>query len=430
MESNTLQFNVNKVFKPVYTTDCRYIDIHGGRGRGGSHFVTELFLQKITMPYYFRGYFIRKVKADIKQSLYQDFKDRLSEHATLTENDFIFNESEYSITCKFTGNTIKSRGTTSNKDRKANLKSIAGATDVAIEEADEIAESDFDQLDISLRTTKAPIRIYRVYNQPPKSHWIYRDYNLIEYEIIINGKVQTWYKPEPKSDSGICSIFSTYKDNLRNLNQTTIKRLEEFEYKNPEYYWNQVMGFISSGLKGQIYSGWKQCTNEEFNSIDETIIYGLDFGYSDHANALVGVKKHYDKRYCKQFLFESGLDNFELARRFTALGITENDIIIADPGGGGDLRIAELRNGIPVDGKTYYFTVLAATKNPGSVLYGINKIKGLDVYVTEESTDMWNEYYNYKWLLNANKEPTDQPNKSEDVDNTLDAFRYVEITQI
>lgn len=430
MDSNTLAFSVNKIYKPVYTTDSRYTDIRGGRGRGGSHFVTALFLQKITMPYYFRGYFIRKVKADIKQSLYQDFKDRISEHPTLTEEDFIFNESEYSITCKFTGNTIKSRGTTSNKDRKANLKSIAGATDVAIEECDEIAEEDFDQLDISLRTTKAPIRIYRIYNQPPKGHWIYRDYNLIEHEIIINGKPQIWYKAEPKTDSGILSVFSTYRDNIRNLNDTTIKRLEEFKYKNPEYYWNQVEGYISSGLKGQIYSGWKHCTNEEFNQIDEPIIYGLDFGYSDHVNALVGVKKSYDKRYIKEYMFESGLDNFELARRFNALGITEDDIIIADPGGGGDLRIAELRNGIDIDGHTYYFSVFAATKNPGSVLYGINKIKGLDIYVTEDSKNTWHEYYNYRWLLNANKEPTDKPNKADDKDNAMDAMRYVEITQI
>lgn len=430
MSNQKLRFSVNKIYKPDYTSGFRYRDIHGGRGRGGSHFVTQRFLEKITMPYYFRGYFIRKVKADIKGSLYQDFKDRVSEHPTLTEEDFIFNESEYSITCKFTGNAIKSRGTTSNKDRKANLKSIAGATDVAIEECDEISEEEFDQLDISLRTTKAPIVIYRIYNQPPKGHWIYRDYNLVEKEIVINGKPQIWYKAEVKSESGILSIFSTFRDNIRNLNDTTIKRLNEFKFRNPEYYWNQVEGYISSGLKGQIYSGWKACTNRDFDQIDEPIIYGLDFGYSDHVNALVGVKKHYDKRYVKEMLFESGLDNFELARRFIALGLNEDDIIVADPGGGGDLRIAELRNGIDIDGKTYYFSVFPATKNPGSVLYGINKIKGLDVFVTEDSANMWNEYYNYRWLLNANKEPTDKPNKADDMDNTLDAFRYTEITRI
>lgn len=430
MDAGRLTFKVNKIYKEDYTSKARYRDIRGGRGRGGSHFVTQRFLEKITMPYYFRGYFIRKVKADIKGSLYQDFKDRIDEHPTLTEDDFIFNESEYSITCKFTGNTIKSRGTTSNKARKANLKSIAGATDVAIEECDEISEEEFDQLDISLRTTKAPICIYRIYNQPPKGHWIYRDYNLIEVEIDINGKTQTWYKAEPKSDSGILSFFSTFRENLRNLNETTIKRLKEFRFKNPEYYWNQVEGLVSSGLKGQIYSGWNACTSDEYYSIDEPAIYGLDFGYSDHVNALVGVKKCYDKRYIKELLFESGLDNFELAKRFVTLGITEDDIIIADPGGGGDLRIAELRNGIDVDGKTYYFNVYSATKNPGSVLYGINKIKGLDVYVTEDSINMWNEYRGYLWLLNAHKEPTDKPNKADDMDNTLDAFRYVEITQI
>jgi hypothetical protein len=34
------------------------------------------------------------------------------------------------------------------------MKSLAGATHVLIEEADEVGEAEFDQLDLSLRTTK------------------------------------------------------------------------------------------------------------------------------------------------------------------------------------------------------------------------------------------------------------------------------------
>lgn len=423
-----IDFNVNSCFREVYETNCRIIDIHGGRGRGGSHFVTDYFLYKLTQPKYFRGYFIRRIKADIKQSLFQDIKDRIEEHPQLTMEDFVFNETNYTVRCKTTGNMIYSRGTEGNKSRKANMKSIAGATAVAFEEFEEIDEDDYDQLNVSLRTTKSRIEIFRIYNQPPVGHWLYRDYNLVEHTINIDGEDQLWYFPEVKKNHNILSIHTTFRHNIKNLNDTTVNELLRFKETRPEYYWNQIEGYINAGLKGQIYSGWKYCTTDQYNAIDETPIYGLDFGYSSHPTALVGVKRHYDTRYCKELIFESGLDNRELAKRLLSFGITDADIIIADPGAGGDLRIAELRNGIIIDGTTYYFNIYAATKNPGSVLYGINKIKGLHVVVTEDSNNMWYEYSKYKWILDANKKPTDRPNKAEDVDNTLDAFRYTEIT--
>lgn len=424
---------VNKCFEPVYSTNKRYIDIAGGRGRGGSHFVTQYFLERITMPYYFRGYFIRKTKADIKESLFRDFKDRVAEHPLLTEDDFIFNESNYSVVCKLTGNSIHSKGATANKGRTANMKSIAGATHLAIEEFDELEEDYFDQLDLSLRKEGVQIQIFRIYNQPPVHHWMYRDFNLTEKAVTYpNGKEVKMYLPEPKSESNILYIHTTYHDNVANLNPSTITKFESFKATRPEYYYNQIAGLIGTGSKGQIYSDWKTCTDEEFDHVDDTPVYGLDFGYGNHATALVAVKKVGDTRYYKEILFEKqSMDNIELKRRFNALGLNEDSIIIADGGNGGNIRVAELRREDEIDGKTLLFNVYLANKGPGSVWIGIDKIKNLEqVYVTESSHNMLYEYRNYKWLLNAKKEPTEQPNKDEDVDNTLDAIRYVELTPI
>lgn len=225
------EFHFNKIYEPVFFTDKRYIDIRGGRGRGGSHFGTDYFLFLITQPKYFRGYFVRQVLHDIKDSLFQDIKDRIDENPTLDIEDFKINEQNYSLIYKPTGNKIVSKGVSGDGKRTAKMKSLAGATHVLIEEADEISESDFDQLDLSLRTRKTEyVRIIRIYNQPPKSHWIYRDYILTESEI------KEWFKAEPKTTSNLLSIFSTYHDNIKNLQESTILKFESFKNTNIDYY--------------------------------------------------------------------------------------------------------------------------------------------------------------------------------------------------
>ena len=81
-------FQFNGIYKDVFSTDKRYIDVLGGRGRGGSHFGTDYFLYLITCPEYFRGYFVRQVLSDIRDSLFRDFKDRIEENETLRLDDF------------------------------------------------------------------------------------------------------------------------------------------------------------------------------------------------------------------------------------------------------------------------------------------------------------------------------------------------------
>lgn len=37
--TDEIRFKFNKIYAPVFSSSCRYIDIWGGRGRGGSHFI-------------------------------------------------------------------------------------------------------------------------------------------------------------------------------------------------------------------------------------------------------------------------------------------------------------------------------------------------------------------------------------------------------
>lgn len=419
------EFRFNEIYEPVFFTDNRYIDIRGGRGRGGSHFGTDYFLNLITQPYYFRGYFVRQTFNDIKDSLFQDIKDRITENESLDIDDFKINEANYSLVYKPTGNKIISKGVSGDGKRTAKMKSLAGATHVLIEEADELGESDFDQLDLSLRTIKSKnVQIIRIYNQPPKSHWIYRDYNLIESDI------KGWFKATPKTTSDVLSIFSTYHDNLSNLQSSTIKKFESFKESNIDYYYNQVQGLISEGAKGRIYSGWNIISDQDYNNLKLPYkIYVLDFGYSNDPNALIEEQWDNQHRYIKELLYETGLDNLELAKRLHDLGVKPTDIIIADMGGGGDLRIAELRRGWDnIEGyPNLRFSVYPTIKGEGSIKFGINRVKSTHMFMTESSVNGWMEYQEYKWRLDQDKNPTDTP--IDKYNHIMDCVRYFELSK-
>ena len=131
-----MEFRFNYIYKDVFNTDKRYIDILGGRGRGGSHFATEYALYLITRKEYFRGYFVRQVFSDIRDSLFRDFKDRIDENETINIGDFLIQENSMRITYIPNGNMIISKGVAKDGSRTAKMKSLAGATHVFIEESD------------------------------------------------------------------------------------------------------------------------------------------------------------------------------------------------------------------------------------------------------------------------------------------------------
>lgn len=74
-----LSLEFAELYEPLFHTKARYIDLWGGRGRGGSFTGTQYFLHLITQPEYFRGYLMREIAGDVRESLWRDFKDRIDE---------------------------------------------------------------------------------------------------------------------------------------------------------------------------------------------------------------------------------------------------------------------------------------------------------------------------------------------------------------
>lgn len=408
MENNAFHFN--KVYKPVFTTKARYILPWGGRGRGGSHFGTDYFLYKMTQPEYFRGAIMRSIYGDIRGSLWQDFKDRL-DNSEFDDGGFELQESRMSATCKATGNSFISKGfKKSSSKQSAKLKSLAGITHILIEETEEVDETDFDKLDDSIRTNKIDdIQIILLFNPPPKNHWlIKRFFNLVEWEPAtvgdLNPDAKGFYQAIPKNNADVLPIPSTYLDNLKNLNYKTIKKYQEYgrpdsPFYNPEKFYVDVKGLVPEGVRGRIYKGWRAITLDFFLSLPYESFYGLDFGYSDDPVALVEIKSHNNQNFWREIIYESGLTNPALAARMRACGVSGRLRIYADSAE--PKSIQELHD--------LGFNVIAAEKGPDSVLFGIKVIRAMVNYYTEESKNLRKENEEYKWQLDANKEPTDVP---------------------
>jgi len=426
MLSNAI-FHFNKLYEPVFSTKARYILVWGGRGRGGSHFGTDYFLFRMTQPEYFRGAIMRSIFHDIRGSLWQDWKDRL-EASEFNESQFTIQDSLISATYKENGNSFIAKGFKKSSSKSSNkLKSLAGMTHILIEEAEEVDEDDFDKLDDSIRTNKIEnIQIIMMFNPPGKNHWLMkRFFNLTEWDPEAHGDLNPdakgYYEATPKDNPDVLAIHTTYLANVKNLNRKTVSKYQAYgnpdsPFYKPEYYYSDIKGLVPEGVKGRIYKGWKPITAAFFRSLPYPSYYGLDYGYSDDPVALVEIKSHNNRNFFRELIYEPGLTNPALATKMRALGVNKKSPIYADSAEPKSNR--ELRD--------LGFNMQPADKGPDSVNFGIKQLKAMENYYTEESAHIEHELQEYKWALDANKEPTDIPVDKEN--HLMDGGRYGVIT--
>jgi phage terminase large subunit len=394
------------VYRDLFTTQARYILLWGGRGRGGSFTATQYFLHLLTNPDYFRGYLMREIHSDVRESLWRDLKDRIEENEDLDERYFDLNESQMAALYPATGNTILSKGfKKSAGNRTAKLKSLAGATHVLIEEAEEISEADFLQLDDSLRTTKSKVQIVMIFNPPSKSHWIWK-----RWFTLIDAPGNTGYfQAIPRTTPELLSIFSTYPDNEENINPSTVTQWESYRDTNPDHYWTIIRGLISEGARGRIYKTWTPCVKMPALY---SKWYCLDWGFSNDPLALVELEAHNRQLWVQEKLYQTGLTNDDLERELIRLKVPKVGPIYADSAQPKDIEDMRRRG----------WNFIGAVKGTGSVKSGIKFIQQYEVFLTEDSKNLWKEVENYAWALDHQKNPTDEP--IDAWNHGLDAINY------
>lgn len=402
---------VNKNYKDVFLKKPRYIILMGGRGAGRSTVASQFATAKLTAKEYFRCAIMRFVLSDIRNSIFQDILDRIEE-AKITDH---INIMENKLTMTYGRNKINGIGfRKSSGEQKSKLKSLANYNCVIIEEADEVSEEDFMQLDDSLRTIKSDITIILLLNPPPKNHWIVRRwFNLIDCGI------EGFYKAELKStETDTLYIHTTYRENRANLNQKTIDNFKKYKETRPDHYYNMIEGLVSEGARGRIFKNWKIITDEEYDELPYVPYDGLDFGFTNDPTALIEIKEHNNKLYLKELIYETGLTNPKIAEKAEQKGVSKNAEII------GDCSEPKSIEEIKQQGFT---KIVGSVKGADSIRAGIDLLLEKEVYYTESSKNIALEQQEYRWALDRNKEPTNAP--IDEFNHAIDAVRGAVFTK-
>ncbi len=315
---------VNEIYEPLFSrpSNIRYIILMGGRGGGRSTVASQFVLSKlIDLGTYFRCAIMRFVLSDIRNSIYREIIDRAEETEAINSLEV----SNGSMVIEYGTNSINAVGfRKSSSDQTSKLKSLANYNTIIVEEADEIPEEDFMQLDDSLRTLKGDIVIIIMLNPPPRSHWIIKRW----FNLIPHPEVKGFYTPVLKEEVKDDTLFisANYKDNIVNLSEQSIKNYEQYRDTNPTHFWNVVEGLVPEVLRGKIYTNWKEI--DEVPHEARLIARGLDFGYHPDPCALTDVYEYNGGYIFDEIVYQTNLSNRQLGT--IILNQPEKILVVAD----------------------------------------------------------------------------------------------------
>lgn len=398
-----MQQIVNKVYKPLFTQKPRYFILMGGRGAGRSTVASQLAIARLKAPEYFRCAIMRYILGDIRNSIYREITDRAEESGIYDE--LKINDSTMHI--EYGNNSINAVGfRKSSSDQKSKLKSLASYNCVIVEEADEIPEADFMQLDDSLRTLKGDITIILLLNPPAKDHWIVQRWFDLEPT-----DQKGFYKPKLKpSMTNTVAITSDYHDNEVNIAEASRIQYEEYKNSKPSHYYNMIKGYVPEVLQGKIYDGWQIIDEIPFEARLER--YGLDFGYTNDPTVIIAIYYYNGGYILDEVCYQTGMKNKMIA---DVLNNLPKALVVADS--------AEPKSIEEIEG--YGISIIGATKGQGSVARGIDWVQSQKISLTRKSVKTKKAYDNYKFVIDKDGNILNEPDDTiHEWSNSMDAVRY------
>lgn len=390
---------LNPIYDSIPTTDKRYIIVTGGRGSSKSFSINTL-LCLATYEVGHRILFLRYTLTSAEISIIPEFLEKID----LLEVPHDFKSRETSVTNLRTGSDILFRGIkTSSGNQTANLKSIQGVTTLVIEEAEEVKnESDFDKIDLSVRSNRAVNRVILILNPTTKDHWIYQRWfeGHLSYKEIDGEKIPVSNHPD------VLHIHTTYLDNLEHLPADFVAQLRALKQKAPVKYRHTILGGWLEKSEGVVFETWDE------GEFDETLpyCYGLDFGFYPDPLAMtrVAVNQREKKIYLQQAVYDYKLPTEQVVAKVGGAVVRRTDLIVTDTN--------EPRTTLGLQNSG--LNVVKAEKGNGSVIQDIKEMMDYRIIVDPESYDLKRELNAYVWNDKKASIPIDANN------HLIDAARY------
>lgn len=372
-----LAIEANATYQPLWKTRKRYVIVMGGRGAGRSYETSQKIIANLVQTArFFRAAIMRAVHVDIRHSIWQELVDRTS----AWDIEEALHIADSTMEMEHGKNSVHAHGfRKSTSDRTAKLKSLAGYTDAFIEEAEEIGEDEFRQLDDSLRTEGSQIHL--LLNTPAKSHWIIKRW----FDVVPCPDAPGFYTLELKA--GVEDVEFISSNHLSNpyLPEAVHERYEAYRWLKPAYYWQMIRGLSPEVVMGRIYTGWREIPAVPHEA--RLLGYGLDFGFDPDPAAIVAVYYHNGGYILDEKLFAKRLTNANLAASTKLLPAAPIVGDSAEP-----KSIAELA--------VLGVIVMPVTKGADSVDFGIKHVQALRISYTATSKNLKDEYESYAWKRN------------------------------
>lgn len=292
-----LTIKANRIFKDPDQSQKRYIVMKGSAGSGKSVDTAQHYILRLMSDPGRNLLCVRKSDVTNRDSTFAELQGAIFRMFGENYKKYWYiNSSDMRLECIANHNQIFFRGVNDEKQREK-LKSIAvkrgKLTDVWIEEATELTQSDFEIIDDRLRGELPEGQFYQIrltFNPVSSSHWIKKHFF-------------------DRADPDVFTHHSTYKDN-RFIDDAYYRRMEQRKEVDPDGYriyglgeWGEVGGLILTNY-----------VVEDFDTSPERFDYMVnsqDFGYN-HADCIGEVGFKDGELYLCREIYEFEKDTGEL----------------------------------------------------------------------------------------------------------------------
>lgn len=354
----------------------RIMILQGGT-RSGKTYSTLQFLIELCYRYKNAGMIItiaREQMNVLRGSAMRDFFDILKSFDAYREDNHSKSNNEYIVR----GNLFEFIGLDQSEKVRGRKRDI-----LYLNELNEASYESWRQL--MFRTKAFAIGDY---NPSMTDHWVYD--NVLTRE-----------------DANL--LITTYRDNPH-LGEDQIREIERLEAED-ENYW-KIYGLGERGKNsGSVYNHWKVVPDFlDYSTWD--YCYGMDFGYNAQT-ALVKIYSRDNISVWEEVIYKTHLTTPDMIKLLKDCNVNTRKTIFGDSS---DSRaIAEIGQA--------GFQITQSIKD---VLPGIRHVQAKELYVTKNSSNIFNELKTYKWKVDKNGNILDEPVKFKD--HLLDAARYGDYT--